>query len=277
MSTIDTNKKLLNARRQAIIDAIEQENDPAKKQVLNQIAKHVDKNGFYSYGNVFEGQEALYKDTEFIKTCIKLLPTLYTYITPELQDNQEVLLALARSPIFYNDPTLGDYGSYAICPLWYILDAHFTRQIIKSNPNPLIKTKKTTQGIEHRIDDANIILTAIQAELDSFEYCTLMESLAKPIIPYEGLATLQALQDGKDISFGECTNLRALSYATDEISTSPDFQQKVEELLTNWKNNTKNSSSLQELNNILTTEQKIGQHLDKQIALIPLEQSRGDS
>lgn len=224
-------------RKSKIQDAIDKENNENKKRVLERLSQTVTTNGEYYYSDVFKDEKELLSDKKFVKTCVRFNPEIYEYITPELQDDREILLTLAKSPIYYNAMELGDYGSYAICPLHKILNANSFYS--KKDKNPIITDNR------ERINDEEIILEALKAELLSFDYCEIMEIEKRPIIRYKGLSTLNDIKNEKEIEFSEYSNLKSLSYATDEMMNNNKFQRKVMEIVFRWKESLKDKSELE--------------------------------
>ena len=282
---IQTPIGVVQQRKENAKKEMEKEINPSKKAILNRIYERIYPDGEYSYClNVFDSYDNLSKDKEFVIRCIKLHPEVYEQIDNKLKPDKEVIMTLARTPIFYNSSSEEDYGSYAHCPLWYILyeygkeisarthaihylyldeneekysieelAAHIEEirnssrrknwkqlderinEFLEKKDIPLEKyiTQKITQEGKKisRINDREIILAGLRAELDSYEYCKMMEKNAN-IISYQGLEILTNIIQGNDY---DIRGLDSLSYASKELLDDESFMTEVKEIIEQWK------------------------------------------
>ena len=132
-------------RRKRIKAVLDNENDERKKEVIARILDLIGLNGQYLYGDIFEGFDELRSDKQFIMKCINLNPEIYTYISQELKEDESVLMALASSPLYYNDYSIGDYGCYVHNPLYLIIQEY---QIENDKKNRLIREKVRQKEID---------------------------------------------------------------------------------------------------------------------------------
>lgn len=258
----------ISVRKNKVQEAINNETDENRKRVLKKIFESIKPNGEYSYGSdVFKGDEELKEDKEFVKKCIELNPYLYNYtgISLKLQDERDVLLTVARAPIYYNLMELGDYGSYAHCPLLEIVDANGFYS--KKEKNPIVTDDK-------KINDEEIILEALKAELRSFDYSVAMEKNRGQIIPYEGLSTLKDIINGREVEFSKCNNLMSLAYATDEMSNNNEFQNKVVEILNRWRESKKNKLKLEDKERELSSLEAENKKYDEELKEVALNNKK---
>lgn len=259
----------ISARKNKVQEAINNETDKNRKRVLKKIFESIQPNGEYAYTDEFKGYEELKEDKEFVKKCIELYPDLYKCISPKLQDERDVLLTVAGAPIYYNLMEQGDYGSYAHCPLWTIISINSVVGVMysKKERNPIVTD-------DEKINDEEIILEALKAELRSFDYCVAMEKNRGQIIPYEGLSTLKDIINGREVEFSKCSDLMSLFYATDEMRNNNEFQNKVVQILNRWRESKKNKLKLEDKERELSSLEAENKEYDEELKAVAIKNKK---
>lgn len=234
------------------------------KEVFTRLYQIIHPNGQYSSCvDILNGHDELRSNKEFAIHLIGIYPEAFDYFSDEIRGDREVLIALASSHVFYNDQAQGKNGSFAISPLSEIVFEHL-RRIMSPNSKKYdvdeAERGKSGKGFsfveeknfrDYRINDPELVLNGLKAELYSIEYIKEMEKKYGQNLPYKGLELLEKLIQFKNVVlneegisifdeninpvlFLEYNCLLSLRYASDELLKNKEFRSKVKEIMLQW-------------------------------------------
>lgn len=222
----------------------EDANDLARKTfVLANIRSAIEDSGTYIKKNIFEGYSELSKDKEFIVKYINRYPAMYEYISCELREDRDILIALASSPLCIYVENPGDYNKRSISPLFFILEEHNNRRVYTKTNRDGTKEVKEGEGFPFIVDEGNnslkindieLILRALRAELDSYDYTKKMEDQYAHIFSYDGIDILDKLIEGRIVDFSKYMSLTTLQFASTEILENEEYKKKIKGVIQQW-------------------------------------------
>lgn len=214
-----------------------------KAHVMAKIYSAIEDGWRYTRKNIFEGYSELSKDKEFIVKYINRYPAMYEYISYELREDRDVLIALASSPLCIYVENPGDYNKRSISPLFFILEEHNNRRVYTKTNRDGTKEVKEGEGFPFIVDEGNnslkindieLILRALRAELDSYEYSKKIEEKFGHIFSYDGIYLLDDLRKGKNVDFLDYMSLVTLQFASTEILENEEYKKIIEGVIQQW-------------------------------------------
>lgn len=214
---------------------------------FNELKQYIDENGIYKHldDKIKIGKEFL-NDKEFAKKYISLYPMAYKLFSPDVQNDREVLLALAKSPVFYEADSARYNRTYAISPLSALISEFEDRKQMLPDVYEAIRGQKPitenlpcdyTINNEIKISDPEIILCALQSELNSFDYIYEMEKMrtGQRGSGYEGIRVLlKTIQCKTTFPDEYKISLLCLKLASDELWEDEQFVSNVKSTILNW-------------------------------------------
>lgn len=214
---------------------------------FNELKQYIDENGIYKHlDDKIKIEKEYLNDKEFAKKYISLYPMAYKLFSSDVQNDREVLLALAKSPVFYEEDSARKEKTYAISPLSALISEFDDRKQMLPDVCEAIRGQKPitenlpgdyTINNEIKISDPEIILCALQSELDSFDYIYEMEKMrtGPKDFGYEGIKVLlEARQFNTTFLDDYKDNLLCFKYAADELWENDEFVNRVKETILDW-------------------------------------------
>ena len=210
--------------------------------VLARIYKLIKEDGININGDPFTEYDELRKDKDFAKKCISIYPEAYEFISPNLRVDRDVLVTLAKSPLYYNIDNINDFDTSTISPLFFILKEDNRRRFYTKTKRDGSKEEKIGEGLpfvveedgKFKINDLELLLLALKAELDSYEYSKEIEKEYGQIFQYKGIYILNALKQGEKVDFSKYMLLHTLQFASKDILENEDCKKQIEEIIQQW-------------------------------------------
>lgn len=200
-------------------------------------------NGTKQILDPFIGYDDLRQDKELILKYIQIYPPIYNYISPKLRDDKDILISLARAPLYYVEDEQNKNSILAKSPLLLVIDEHKRRCVdIKRNRDGSIETiigdglpfvENTTEGV-CKIKDFDLIKKALMAELKSYTYSIEMYNGYGQLFQYKGIHILKALKYGETVVPSKYMNLVSLQLASKEILEDENCIKQIEEIIQQW-------------------------------------------
>ena len=123
------------------------------------------------------------------------------------------------------------------------MEEHNNRRVYKKTNRDGTKEVKEGEGFPFivdegdnslKINDIELILRALKAELDSYEYSKKIEEKFGHIFSYDGIYLLDDLRKGKEVDFSDYMSLVTLQFATTEILENDEYKKKIEGVIQQW-------------------------------------------
>ena len=229
-----------------------------KRVVWGRIYRMIGKNAQLCYGDPFVEVDGLRndrgfpdkirQDKDFALAALPIYPVIYEFLSPKLKTDRDILMALAKSPIYYNDEKEGRV-SHAISPLSLIIEEHKRRsKYIRTNRDgskevltgeglPFVKEEENESL---KINDEELVIEALKAELDSFSHCIQMEGENRSDTPYKGALVLEELRKGKNVNPDLFMYLLTLQLTSKEILENANSKNEIIQIITHWAEHNRN-------------------------------------
>ena len=215
----------------------------ARKVFNARIYRLLSDNGITQIINPFVGLDDLTDNKQLIIDYIKMYPPMYNSISANLRVDEDILISLAESPLYYMEDDQNKNSILAKSPLSLVIDEHKNRYIgTKRNRDGSIETitgdglpfvENTTEGV-CRIKDFDLIKKALNAELISYSNSLEMYKGYGQLFQYKGIHILNTLRRGEKVDPSKYVNLVSLQLASKEILEDENCKKQIEETIQEW-------------------------------------------